>query len=95
MQWLQDRNQRNLDTLNNVRCKTSRHFSIKRKEYLKNKIDELDTDNKITKLVTKTAQQTQETNTSMASAGLEPAIPAIERPLTYALDRTATGNMSA
>jgi hypothetical protein len=27
----------------------------------------------------------------MTSAGLEPAIPAIERPQTYALERTATG----
>jgi hypothetical protein len=47
MQWLQDRNQSNLDNLNNVRCTTSRHFSIKRKEYLKDKIDELDTNSKI------------------------------------------------
>ena len=29
--------------------------------------------------------------TSMPSSGLEPAIPAIERPQTHALDRTATG----
>ena len=29
--------------------------------------------------------------TSMLSEGLEPAIPAMERPQTYALDRTATG----
>jgi len=33
--------------------------------------------------------QTQE-DTFMPSAGLEPAIPAIERPQTYTLDRTAT-----
>jgi len=47
MQWLQDRNQSNLDNLSNVRCKTSRHFSIKRKEYLKGKINELDTNSKM------------------------------------------------
>ena len=47
MQWLQDRKQSNLDNINNVRCKTSRHFSIKRKEYLEDKIDELDTNSKI------------------------------------------------
>jgi hypothetical protein len=28
----------------------------------------------------------------MLSAAFEPAIPTIERPLTYALDRTTTGN---
>jgi hypothetical protein len=47
MQWLQYRNHSNLDNLNKVRCKSSRHFSIKRKEYLKDKIDELDTNSKI------------------------------------------------
>ena len=47
MQCLQDQKQSNLANLNNVRCKTSRHFSVKRKEYLKDKIDELDTNSKI------------------------------------------------
>ena len=47
MQWLQDPNRSNLDNLNNVRCETSRHFSNKRKEYLKAKIDELQTVSKI------------------------------------------------
>ena len=35
-------------------------------------------------------QQTQE-QTTMSSAGYDPAIPAIKRPQTYALDRTASG----
>ena len=34
---------------------------------------------------------THPTQTSMPPAGFEPAIPAGERPQTYALDRTATG----
>jgi hypothetical protein len=39
-------------------------------------------------------QQAQEVkHTSMPSAGFEPAIPVIERPQTYALDRTATGSI--
>ena len=41
MQWLQDPNHSNVDTLNNVRCKASRYFKYKKKEYLKAKIDEL------------------------------------------------------
>jgi len=41
MKWLQDPNQSNIDSLNNVRCEDSRHFRNKRKEYLKATIDEL------------------------------------------------------
>jgi IS5 family transposase len=43
MQWLQDPNQHNFDNLNKVRCDVSRHFRNKKKEYLKAKIDELET----------------------------------------------------
>ena len=38
-----------------------------------------------------TAHNTHERKTSMPPARFEPAIPANERPLTHALDRTATG----
>ena len=47
MQWLQDPNQSNVDNLNNVRREASRHFRIKKKTYLKAKIDELETYSKI------------------------------------------------
>jgi hypothetical protein len=43
MQWIQDLNQSNVGNLNNVRCEASRHFSNKKKEYLKAKIKELET----------------------------------------------------
>ena len=49
MQWLQEPNQSNIDNLNNVRHKDSRHFRNKMKEYLKAKIDELETNSKIKK----------------------------------------------
>ena len=47
MQWLQDTNQRNVHNLNNVRRDASRHFRNKKKEYLKAKIEELETNSKI------------------------------------------------
>jgi len=47
MPWLQYPNQSNVDILNNVRCEVSRHFRNKKEEYLKAKIDELETYNKI------------------------------------------------
>ena len=47
MQWLQDPNQSNVDNLNNVRCEASRHLRNKKKKYLKNLIDELETNSKI------------------------------------------------
>ena len=43
MQWLQDLNKTNVDNLNNVKHEASRHFIKKKKEYLKAKIDELET----------------------------------------------------
>ena len=47
MQWLQDPNQSNVDNLNNIRREDNRQFWIKKKEYPKPKIDELETNNKI------------------------------------------------
>jgi hypothetical protein len=41
LQWLQDPNEINEDNLNNVRCETSRHFRKEKKEYLKDKVNEL------------------------------------------------------
>jgi len=50
MQWLQDPNQSNVDSLNNVRSEAKRHFRHKKKEYLKAKIDEFETKSKIKKI---------------------------------------------
>ena len=47
MQWFQDPSQSNVDNLNNVRCEASRHLRNKKKEYLKTKIDEFETNSKI------------------------------------------------
>jgi len=44
--WLQDPNQSNLDNLNSVRREATRHFRNKKKEYIKAKINELETNNK-------------------------------------------------
>jgi hypothetical protein len=46
MQWLQNPNQVNVHHLNNVRREASRHFRNKKKEYLKAKINELETNSK-------------------------------------------------
>ena len=46
MQWVQDWNQSNVDNLNSVRHEAGRHFRNKKKEYLKAKIDELETNSK-------------------------------------------------
>jgi hypothetical protein len=46
MQWLQNPNQSNVDNLNNVRREASIHFRNKKKEYLKAKINKLETDSK-------------------------------------------------
>jgi hypothetical protein len=43
MQWVQDPNQNNADILNTVRYEASRHFRTKKKEYLKVRVDELET----------------------------------------------------
>jgi len=42
MQWARDPNLSNIDNINNVRRKASRNCRNKKKEYLKAKIDELD-----------------------------------------------------
>jgi len=47
MQWVQDPSQSNVDILNNVRHEASRHFRTKNKEYLKAKIEELETNSNI------------------------------------------------
>jgi hypothetical protein len=41
LQWLQDPSEINRDNLNNARCEASRYFWNKRREYLKDKINEL------------------------------------------------------
>jgi len=46
MQWLQDPNKSNVGNLNSIRCEASRHFRNQTKEYLKAKIDELETNSK-------------------------------------------------
>jgi hypothetical protein len=46
IQWLQNPNQNNGDNLHNIRCEASRHFRNKKKEYLKAKINELETNSK-------------------------------------------------
>ena len=47
MQWVQDPSQSNVDNRNNVQREASRHFRIKKKTYLKAKIDEFETYSKI------------------------------------------------
>jgi hypothetical protein len=42
LQWLQDPSQINGDNLNNIRREASRHFRSKVREYLKDKINELE-----------------------------------------------------
>jgi hypothetical protein len=46
LQWLQDPSEINGDNLNNVRCEASRYFRNKKREYLKDKINELVTNSK-------------------------------------------------
>jgi hypothetical protein len=46
IQWLQNPNQSNVDNMNNVTREASRHFRNKKKEYLKAKINELETNSK-------------------------------------------------
>jgi hypothetical protein len=43
LQWLQDPSEVNGDNLNNIRQETSRNFRNKKREYLKEKIDDLAT----------------------------------------------------
>jgi len=47
LQWIQDPSQSNVDILNNVRREVSRHFRDKKKAYLRDKIEELETNSKI------------------------------------------------
>jgi len=51
MQWIQDPNHSTVDNLNNVRRGASRHVRNKREEYLKAKVDELETKRKIKKIL--------------------------------------------
>jgi hypothetical protein len=46
LQWLKDASEINRDNLNNVRREASRHFRNKKREYLKDKINELATNSK-------------------------------------------------
>jgi hypothetical protein len=46
LQWLQDPSEINGDNPNNVRREASRHFMSKKREYLKDKINELATNSK-------------------------------------------------
>jgi hypothetical protein len=46
LQWLKDRNEINWDNLKNARCEVSRYFRNKKREYLKDKINELATNSK-------------------------------------------------
>jgi hypothetical protein len=52
LQWLQNPNQINRDNLQNLRHETSRTFRNKKREYLKDKINDLETNNKNKKLET-------------------------------------------
>jgi len=47
IQWTQDPSQNNVDNLNKVRREVSRHLRNKKKAYLRAKIEELETNNKI------------------------------------------------
>jgi len=47
MQWLQDPSQSNVDILNNIRREVSRHFTDKKKAYLRAKLEEFETSSKI------------------------------------------------
>jgi hypothetical protein len=47
LQWLQDPVQSNVDNLNNVGSEADRQLRNKKKEYMKAKIEELETNSKI------------------------------------------------
>ena len=47
IQWIEDPSQSNVDNLNKVRREVSRHFGNNKKAYLRAKIEELETNNKI------------------------------------------------
>jgi uncharacterized protein YPO0396 len=46
LQWMQDQSVVNDDNLRNVRWEASRHFRNKKREYLKDKINELESNSK-------------------------------------------------
>jgi hypothetical protein len=46
LEWLQVSREINGDNLNNIRRETSRHFRYKKREHIKDKIDELATNSK-------------------------------------------------
>jgi len=46
MQWVQDPKENKVPNLSNMRHEASRHFRKEKKEYLKGKIDEIETDSK-------------------------------------------------
>jgi hypothetical protein len=48
MQWVHDPNHRKVDNLDYTRHEASGHFQNKKKEYMKAKVDELETNSKIT-----------------------------------------------
>jgi hypothetical protein len=50
--WLQNPSEINGDNLNNIRRETSRHFRSKKREYLKDKINELASNSKSSLLET-------------------------------------------
>jgi hypothetical protein len=50
LQWLQDPSEIHVDNLNNIRYEASRHFRNKKKEYLKDKTNELATNKKNKKI---------------------------------------------
>jgi hypothetical protein len=43
MEWSHDPNQNNVDNANNIRCKAHRTFRYKKREYLRSKINEFET----------------------------------------------------
>ena len=47
VQWIQNPSQSNVDNLNKVKREVSRHFRNKKKAYLRAKIEEFETNNKI------------------------------------------------
>ena len=47
LKWVRTQRQRNVEKLNNVRREASRHFSNKKKAYLKTRIEDLETNSKI------------------------------------------------
>jgi len=51
MQWISGPSQNNVDNLNNVRRDASRHFRNKKKKHLKVKIEELEINTRIKKIL--------------------------------------------